>query len=66
MIKQKSSFDQLPIEIRPAFQELGVLKHLRQAGFRKAFGYSGSQLFQLVHPAVSPEELVSFIGKHEV
>ncbi len=27
MIKQKSSFDQLPAEIQPAFQELGVELH---------------------------------------
>ena len=48
MIKQKASFEQLPAELKPAFQELGVLKHLREARFRKSFGYSCSQLFQLV------------------
>jgi len=29
MIMQKSSLDQLPLEMRPAFQELSVLKHLK-------------------------------------
>lgn len=48
MIKQKSSLDQLPPEMRPAFQELGVLKHLRKAGFKKTFGYTCSHLFMLV------------------
>lgn len=38
MIEQKQPFDQLPNEIKPAFQELKVLKHLRDAGFRKKFG----------------------------
>ncbi|MBP1990241.1 hypothetical protein [Paenibacillus eucommiae] len=28
MIDQKQSLDQLPNEIKPAFQELNVLKHL--------------------------------------
>ncbi len=48
MIKQEAPFEQLPTELKPTFQELGVLKHLRQAGSRKSFGYSCSQLFQLV------------------
>ncbi|MET3210314.1 UNVERIFIED_CONTAM: hypothetical protein ABIC26_003264 [Paenibacillus sp. PvR008] len=26
MIKQKASFEQLPAELKPAFQELGVLQ----------------------------------------
>ncbi|SDG48809.1 hypothetical protein SAMN04488542_1482 [Fontibacillus panacisegetis] len=48
MIKQKSSLDQLPPEMRPAFQELGVLKHLRKSGFQRAFSYTCSYLFMLV------------------
>ncbi|WP_168124070.1 transposase [Paenibacillus sp. HB172176] len=48
MIDQQPSFDQLPNEIKPAFQELHVLKHLRSAGFKKTFGYTCSALFRLV------------------
>lgn len=48
MINQKSSLDQLPPEMRPAFQELAILKHLRNAGFKKTFGYTCSHLFMLV------------------
>lgn len=48
MIKQNLSLDQLPPEIKPAFQELGVLKHLRKSGFKKTFGYTCSHLFMLV------------------
>ncbi|GMA62183.1 transposase (plasmid) [Alicyclobacillus fastidiosus] len=40
--------NQLPVEIRPAFQELKVLKHLRNAGITKRFGVACSYLFQLV------------------
>lgn len=32
--------DQLPSEIKPAFQELKVIKHLNDAGFRKKFGFT--------------------------
>lgn len=48
MIEQKQPFDQLPNEIKPAFQELKVLKHLRDAGFRKKFGFTCADLFRLV------------------
>jgi len=48
MIKQNDPFDQLPKEIKPAFQELNVLKHLRAAGFKKNFGFTCSYLFRLV------------------
>jgi DDE superfamily endonuclease len=48
MIDQKQSFDQLPKEIKPAFTELNVLKHLNGAGFRKKFGLTCANLFQLV------------------
>ena len=48
MINQSNPFDQLPNEISPAFQELGMLKHLRTAGFKKKFGFTCSYLFRLV------------------
>lgn len=48
MIDQKPDLNQLPSELKPAFQELQVLKHLQQAGFRKRFGFSCGRLFQLV------------------
>jgi hypothetical protein len=35
MIEQKHSLDELPKEIRPAFQELKILKHLNACGFQK-------------------------------
>lgn len=48
MIDQQPSFDQLPNEMKPAFQELNVLKHLRKAGFKKKFGFTCACLFRLV------------------
>jgi hypothetical protein len=48
MIDQQQSPDQLPNEIKPAFQELNVLKHLRDAGFKKKFGFTCAYLFRLV------------------
>jgi len=48
MIDQNQPFDQLPNEIKPAFQELKVLKHLRDAGFKKKFGFTCAYLFRLV------------------
>jgi len=48
MIGHQAENNQLPIEIRPAFQELKVLKHLRRAGITKKFGFSCGYLFQLV------------------
>lgn len=48
MIDQQGSLDQLPNEIKPAFQELNVLKHLRDAGFKKKFGFTCAYLFRLV------------------
>ena len=35
MINEKSSLDQLPKEIKPAFQELNVIKHLNNAALRR-------------------------------
>jgi transposase len=46
MINQTTPFDQLPQEIKPAFQELKVLKHLNAAGFRKKFGFTCAWLFR--------------------
>jgi hypothetical protein len=48
MIAQQPDLNQLPKELKPAFEELKVMKHLRQAGFRKRFGFSCAQLFQIV------------------
>lgn len=48
MIAQKEQKNQLPKEIQPAFKELKVLHHLRNAGFRKRFGFSCSYLFQVI------------------
>lgn len=48
MIEQMQSLDQLPKEIKPAFQELKVIKHLNAAGFKKKFGFTCSYLFRLV------------------
>lgn len=48
MIDQQGSLDQLPYEIKPAFQELNVLKHLRGAGFKKKLGFTCANLFRLV------------------
>lgn len=48
MIEQKQSIDQLPKEIKPAFQELNVLKHLNGAGFKKKFGFTCAYLYRVV------------------
>ncbi|WP_127589338.1 IS4 family transposase [Paenibacillus koleovorans] len=48
MIDQKQSLDQLPKEIKPAFLELNVLKHLNGAGFKKKFGFTCAYLFRVV------------------
>jgi hypothetical protein len=48
MIDQKQSLDQLPNEIKPAFLELNVLKHLNGAAFKKKFGFTCAYLFRLV------------------
>ncbi|CAG7657608.1 transposase [Paenibacillus allorhizosphaerae] len=45
---QKQPLDQLPKVIKPAFQELNVLKHLNAVGFKKKFGLIGAYLFRLV------------------
>ena len=49
MIDQKHQpCNQLPSEVKPVFKELKILKHLRDAGIRKKFGFTCSYLFQLV------------------
>lgn len=48
MIDQKQSFDQLPKEMKPAFEELKIVKHLNAAGFKKKFGFTCAVLFRLV------------------
>ncbi|MDO0824645.1 hypothetical protein M8H41_17560 [Desulfosporosinus nitroreducens] len=48
MIAQKEQKNQLPKEIQLAFKELKVLQHLRNAGFKKRFGFSCSYLFQII------------------
>ena len=48
MIKQNSLSNQLPNEIQSAFNELQIIQHLRKAGFKKKFGFTCSNLFQLV------------------
>jgi hypothetical protein len=48
MINQNAPSDQLPKEIKPAFQELKVLKHLNAAGFKKKFGFTCAYLFRIV------------------
>lgn len=48
MIEQQEPRNQLPKTIKPAFEELKVLQHLRNAGLRKKFGFTCSYLFQLV------------------
>jgi hypothetical protein len=48
MIDQKEQKNQLPKEIEPAFKDLKVLQHLRNANFKKRFGFTCAYLFQLV------------------
>jgi hypothetical protein len=48
MIKQNGLSNQLPNEIKYAFDELQILQYLRKAGFKKKFGFTCSYLFQLV------------------
>lgn len=48
MIANFMQKNQLPEETKAEFDELHVLKHLRQAGIVKSFGFSCATLFQLV------------------
>jgi hypothetical protein len=45
MITQKQLENQLPTEIKFAFHELAILKHLKNAGINKYNGFSGAYLF---------------------
>ncbi|MFS0614222.1 transposase [Lederbergia ruris] len=48
MIAKNDLNKQLPAEINCTFKELKVLKHLRNAGITKNFGFSCAYIFQLV------------------
>jgi hypothetical protein len=48
MITNKDPKNQLPTELKSAFNELNILKHLRNAGITKGFGFSCAYLFQLI------------------
>ncbi|MUV39262.1 hypothetical protein JNUCC1_03135 [Lentibacillus sp. JNUCC-1] len=48
MIAKNNSNNQLPNEIKSTFKELKVLKHLRNAGITKSFGFSCAYIFQLI------------------
>lgn len=48
MIDQNRLNNQLPEELNLVFSELNVLKHLRQAGIKKSFGFTSSYLFTLI------------------
>lgn len=52
MIEQNGLNNQLPNEIKTAFKELKILEHLRNAGFKKKFGFTCSYLFQVVFTLV--------------
>ncbi|WP_010530565.1 IS4 family transposase [Lentibacillus jeotgali] len=48
MIAKNDLNKQLPNEIKSTFIELNVLKHLRNAGITKSFGFSCAYIFQLI------------------
>lgn len=48
MIDQNGLSNQLPNEIKLAFDQLQILQCLRKAGFKKKFGFTCSYLFQIV------------------
>ena len=48
MIAKNDLNKQLPNEIKSTFKELNVLKHLRNAGITKSFGFSCAYIFQLI------------------
>ena len=52
MIDRNNLSNQLPNEIKLAFNELQILQCLRKAGFKKKFGFTCSYLFQIVFPLV--------------
>lgn len=48
MITNNTQEKQLPNEIKSVFKELNVLKHLRDAGITKSFGFSCGYIFKLI------------------
>lgn len=48
MITNNDQDKQLPKEINSTFKELNVLKHLRNAGITKSFGFSCAYIFKLI------------------
>ncbi|ALX47495.1 transposase [Lentibacillus amyloliquefaciens] len=48
MIAKNNLNNQLPNEIKSTIKELNVLKHLRNAGITKSFGFSCAYIFQLI------------------
>jgi hypothetical protein len=48
MIANKNQNNQLPNELKAAFDELNILKHLRHAGITKNFGFTCAYLFKLI------------------
>ncbi|MCM3714001.1 transposase, partial [Alkalihalobacillus oceani] len=48
MIEHNDQKNQLSKELKNAFSELGMFKHLRKAGITKKFGFPASYLFQLI------------------
>ena len=47
-LKQINQENQLPTELKEAFIELKVLKHLRQAGIKRNLGFACSYIFQII------------------
>lgn len=48
MIANNDQNKQLPKEMKSTFEELNVLKHLRNAGITKSFGFSCAYIFKLI------------------
>lgn len=48
MIANNDPNKQLPTELKSAFDELNILKHLRNAGITKRFGFTCGYLFKLI------------------
>lgn len=48
MIKQNLKDNQVSQEIKTAFKELKISKHLKEAGFKKQFGFCAGYLFEIV------------------
>ena len=60
MIANKGQKNQLPKEIKSAFDELDILKHLRNAGITKSFGFTCAYLFQLIFCLIF-EQKIGFV-----